>query len=42
MVHTLNLKGPTSFLIQEGFSLYRGLNLGPSEPESEGPKSNTL
>ena len=31
MVYILNLKGPVSFVIQYLFSLYRGLNRGPSD-----------
>ena len=35
MVYTLYFKGPASFIIQYIFSLYRGLNWGPSDPEAD-------
>ena len=35
MVYILNLKAPASFIIQYIFSLYQGLNLGPSDPEAD-------
>ena len=35
MVYILNLKDPASFQIQLIFSLYLGLNQGPSDPEAD-------
>ena len=34
-VYILNLKGPTSFIIQYIFSLYQGLDRGPSDTEAD-------
>ena len=35
MVYILNLKDPASFIIRYIFSVYQGLNWGPSDPETD-------